>query len=298
MPSETATSVYTAAEALARAAGRGVQRFSHWRSRSLGVRGMLLYWLALPMFLATLVHGASGDLRGMLIGCGASALLLGAARFNRLAIRDSLLERQRRFATPKQSPYRPLALIAFAAFSGLTAWGLSGHGAIAAMVYALLAALGLHLAYPLVSANGAQVPASLDALGSSLRAQLQQAEERLLRLRRLAAGMRQAELASRLDAIATIGGQILLQLAGDPELVRRSQRFLHVHLEGAERVAKRYAGSHRLLPHGTLESRFRDTLVLIEKAFRTHQQMLARQDVESLDIQISVLQQQLRKQSI
>jgi len=285
-------------EALLRLPGNVWKRVLDWRRRSVGFRGLLLYVLMIPLALATVIHAISGNLVQMLLGIGASGLLLMAAKLNRLALLEDLLSRQRRFTAPRYKPTHLLRLLLFAGFAGVTAWGLAGHGAILAGVYATLAALGMSLSYPLAARDKDPLGHRQQGLSGSVRTSLEQAEERLLQLRKLGRSIGQAELDARLEAIADKGERILERLVEKPALLPGSRRFLHVHLEGAERVAKEYVKTHRLLRKGRLERRFREALLLIDKAFHDHQRDLERQQVESLDIQIAVLKEQLRTHSI
>ena len=273
-------------------------RFSAWRRNRVGVRGLLLYTLSLPMFLAVFVHAALGRADHLLFGIIACALVLLSARFNRLAIQENLSRAKRRFSRGALRPYRWLAIAAIAGFTGLTAWGLAGHGLPSALIYAMLSAVGLHLAYPDQSATLHERSPADSKLSDASMASLRKAEERLINLRMLGQKIGHPELASRLESIADTGGQILTQLAEQPDMLMRSRRFLHVYLEGAERVATHYARTHRVFRQGQLESRFRQTLMLIEQSFNKHKTALAKKHIEPLDIQIAVLQQQLRSQAI
>jgi len=282
----------------ARLASEGRERFSVWRRNRVGMRGLLLYVLVLPILIAILVHAALGQVGPLLYGIAAGALILSSARLNRLAIQENLSRAKRRFTKGGQRPYRWLAIASLAGFTGLAAWGLAEHSLLSAAVYAVLSAFGFHLAYPNDGAVPPESSGSDSKLSQASLASLQKAEERLINLRKLGQKIGQSELASRLESIADTGSQILAQLADQPELIARSRRFLHVYLEGAERVATHYARAHRNFRHEQLENRFRQTLVLIEQSVRKHKADLARKHIEPLDIQIAVLQRQLRDQAI
>jgi len=274
------------------------ERFSVWRRNRVGFRGLFIYLLALPISIAIFVHAALGQVGPLLYGIAAGALLLFAARLNRLAIQENLSRAKRRFTKGAQRPYRWFAIASLAGFTGVAAWGLAEHSLLSAAVYAGLSALGLHFAYPNDAAMPAERTGSHAALSHASLASLQKAEERLINLRRLGQKIGQAELASRLESIANTGSQILAQLAHQPDLIARSRRFLHVYLEGAERVATHYARTHSKFRHEQLENRFRQTLLSIEQSFHKHKADLAKKHIEPLDIQIAVLQRQLRNQAI
>ena len=80
--------------------------------------------------------------------------------------------------------------------------------------------------------------------------------------------------------------------------MRRARRFLVTYLEGAERVATGYAHRHRHDRDGELESNFRRVLVTIEQTFEQQYQRLLAHDLRDLDVQIEVLEQQMRREGL
>lgn len=273
---------------------RAFDRVSNWRRASIGLKGMLLYWLLPPLLLATLLHAAFGNLQSVVLGIVASALWLTSAKLNRLSIRDDLLAAKQRFVASGLPWKRALSIVLYSTAVGLIAGGLADHGGLAAVIYSLLAAVGLYLAYPKLDHSLSKENPIHIGLSPGTLESLRQAEGRLIHLRRLGQKIGQAELGMRLDRIADTGAEILQRLAKSPDLLPKSRRFLHVHLAGAERVAKHYAETHRFLRKRPLEEKFRETLELIEKSFTDHQHDLDNYHLERLDIQITVLQKQLR----
>jgi len=279
--------------------GREVgQRFAAWRRRRLGLRGVLLYLLPLPLPMASLIGLASGDAGAALSAIAAFAALIGGAYLNRRALREQLIAPERRFTRPATMPYGYLAAALVAAGTAMAAGGVVGHDTLASGLFALLAAIGFHLRYPLppprsLLASRAAVPGD-----TRVRSALETAERRLLAMELAAEGVGNLELEQRLRRIAAQGRGILEVIAARPAELSRARKFLNVYLEGAERVASRYVQTHRLSRSRALESRFRNVLAEIEAVFERQRTVLLVHDVDDLDVQIEVLRKQLEREGL
>jgi len=274
------------------------ERWTGWRRRRLGLRGVLLYLLPLPLPLAALVALAGGDFGASLAALTAFAALVAGAYLNRRSLRERLVAPARQFSRSNAAPRAYLAALLVAAGTATVAAGVLGHDTLVSAAFAVLAAVGFHLSYPLPVPRG-PTPASRPGQGDGRLAQaLELAERRLIAIELAAEGVGNQELEERLRRIALLGRGILQVVADRPTELFRARRFLNVYLEGAERVASRYARTHRLLRAGVLESNFRTVLGDIEAAFERQRTALLEHDVEDLDVQIEVLRKQLQREGI
>jgi hypothetical protein len=284
--------------AVRKLASRAWGRVQTWRGRRLGLRGSLLYVAAVPLLPAAVIALAGGRLVSAVTLSLAFAMVIAGARLNRRGLLERLLAPERRYTRATRLPYQYLAVLLVAAATGLAAYVGVGHDLPVSVTYALLAALGFHLAY--------RLPAPATVLGSgpapvsdpAARRALQQAEQQLLAIEQAALEIGHRELQQRLQRIAALGRAVLDMLAQRPADLFRARQFLHVHLEGAERVARRYARSHPLSRGQQLEARFRDVLAQIESAFARQRQQLLEHDLLDLDVQIEVLRRQLQREGI
>ena len=165
-----------------------------------------------------------------------------------------------------------------------------------ALVFAGLALGGYHLAYGLrpVGARTEETPHP----DGRLREVLEKAESQILAIELAAANLGQVELQARLRGIADQARNIIELILQRPDDLYRARRFLSVYLEGAERVASRYARTHRVNHAHPLEDSFRRVLVEIERVFQDQHERLARNDLGDLDVQISVLRKQLEQEGL
>ncbi len=122
-------------------------RLSAWRRTSLGLRGLLVSMLALPLLLAAIVGLAGGKLSVAVGAAGAWVLVLLGARVNRRGLFERLVAPDRRFTRAQRFPYQYAAALVVAIGVGLAAYSGAGHGLWTSMLFALLAAAGMMLAF-------------------------------------------------------------------------------------------------------------------------------------------------------
>ncbi len=70
------------------------------------------------------------------------------------------------------------------------------------------------------------------------------------------------------------------------------------YLEGAQNVTEGYAKAHGDAGSAELEEKFRNVLITIEDVFKEQHTKLLENDVMDLDIQIEVLQMQLKREGV
>jgi hypothetical protein len=274
------------------------ERFLAWRRSRLGLRGWLLYLLPLPLGLAALIALAKGDFGTALAAVGSLLCLFAGANLNRRGMREELLAPTRRYTRPLRLPYKYLAAALIAAGTAAAAYAVVGQGIAVSLSFGLLALLGFHLAYRLPPLQELLARAPVETGDKALRRVLEQAEHRVLAIETVADQVANLELAQRLRRIAAHGRAVLELIAERPADRYRARKFLNVYLEGAERVATRYAKTHRLARTQVLEDNFRRVLTEIEAVFERQRSRLHQQDVLDLDIQIEVLRRQLEREGI
>lgn len=272
--------------------------FVAWRRSRLGLRGVLLYMLATPLAFAAIISLAKGSFSEAFAAGTAFGLITAGAFLNRRGILEELIAPERRFTRSWDLPHKYLAVLAVAVGTTTAAYGAVGQGGLVSATFGLLAAVGFHLAYRLPRPQVAFGTPRKAVRDKSLQKALAQAELRILAIEKAALRIGNRELEQRLRRIAGQGRAVLDQVVARPDERFRARRFLNVYLEGAERVASRYAKTHRLMRDKELEQNFRNVLVEIETVFGRQLNRLAEHDVFDLDVQIEVLRKQLEREGI
>jgi 5-bromo-4-chloroindolyl phosphate hydrolysis protein len=269
-----------------------------WRRTRLGLRGWLLYVLAVPLPFAAVVALAGGRLAAALAAGAGFALIGVGAWLNRRGMLEELVAPERRFTRTLRPPHKYLAALAVGLGTTVAAYGAAGQGLLVSLTFGALAVLGFHLTYRLPAPRAALGLTRREVTDKTLQKALAQAEGRILAIEKTALSVGNAELEQRLARIASKGRAVLEIIVERPVERFRARKFLNVYLEGAERVAGRYVKTHRLARGRALEQNFRNALIEIEQVFDRQLARLAEHDVFDLDVQIEVLRKQLEREGI
>jgi len=266
-------------------------------------RGLLLYFLALPLIPAAVVALGSGDVKAALANSAALGLIYVGATMIRRGIGLQLQATKRswqRRASP--TPYRLIGSVMVAVASFLVAsFGITsngGHGLIVSALFGGAALLGCYLYYDFDStARDDDIPL-VGITTEELIDLLDEAEDRIEAIEVAGKSIKNTEFRDRLRRITTEARKITKAIEEDPTDARRARKFLKVYLDGAQQVTEGYARMHKTDDTGQLEDNFRRVLTTIETVIADQQQKLKENNVSELDVQIEVLQMQLEKEGV
>jgi 5-bromo-4-chloroindolyl phosphate hydrolysis protein len=257
-----------------------------------------LFLLPMPLFFASLVDLASGDLgRFALTGGGlASFFTAGTLMWRALIAEARYLLGER--LDPPAFPLKAASLVLTALGTGLASLA-GGNSMAVVIVFAVLAAVG-HAAFYGRDLRRSRVNvARVDGIDiDAVTAQVKQAYGRLRGIEAAARNITVREFGERLARITDIGRDILAEIERDPRDASRARRFLNVYLDSAEKVTTQYAQSHRQLRHQPLEENFRQLLVDMEQNFSDQRKKLLETDAMNLDVDIEVLKTRLKREGI
>ena len=184
--------------------------------------------------------------------------------------------------------------------------GLCAGGLAAAMLsvggQGTEVALMMAIAY--LCAHGAAIsPLSPDPwkgrnVSESLKARIESARSVVERIKTANHRIHSPELSAALDSLYAKGQRIIGLLEAQPVLVRRSDRFLTVYLDGAARVSEKYADIHRQTDSVELDQSYREFLDRTIRTFDQQHEALIADDVLDLDVEIEVLQKRMVSEGI
>jgi len=127
---------------------------------------------------------------------------------------------------------------------------------------------------------------------------LEEAETKITSIENAARSIHELELKDRLRKITDKAREILDVIEEDPRDLRRARKFMKVYLEGAEKVTNGYVKMHPGAKDAKLDNNFRNVLITIENVFTEQHTKLMENDVLDLDIEIEVLQAQLKHEGV
>ncbi len=263
-----------------------------------GLKGLLLYILPFPALIAGIVALIRGDIAGTLVTGGAFAAYMLAAHIARHGFKHEGEYKRRQIARAPRAPFKTVAAIVIAVTTTLLANLGANYSLPAAMVLGGVAFLGFTLSYGLdprrdktgnISGYGVSVEEVLAAL--------EQAEVRITAIDHAKRKITNPDYQQRLHRITGKARQILNTIEEDPVRLSHARKFLKVYLEGAKKVTEGYvkSSSNHIGTTAALETDFSNVLNAIETTFEEQHTKLLSNDNFDLDVQIEVLEQQLKR---
>ena len=274
------------------------ERYKHLARPFSPLAGLLMFWLPLPVLLAAIGSLIDGDLVGLFNNGVGYSLFLGGAMLLRRGLRSEA-DYSRRQVAKTPWPFKALGGGLIGLATGMVAWTSAGHSPIMSVIFGALASLGCYLTYGFDPRTAKRFTDrdGIDSTDRVLQA-LTQAEHSIAAIEQAIRNIHNAEINGRLRRIVGQARQILTMLEEDPRDLRRARKFLNVYLDGAKHVTEGYARTHGRAQAPELENNFRQVLATIEQVFGEQQQKLLEADVTDLDVQIEVLNTQLKREGV
>lgn len=288
-------------EKLARQKAQAIQSYRQRRQQAaaLAPRNSRLLWLLpLPLIPAMLIALAGGQFAAFVGNACSYSLFFTGAMLTRYGFRQEVNQRQQRFQKSIRWPFKTMGGLTVALATALTAWAGAGHDLPIAMGFGGGAFVAFVLLY---GVDVRQLPVKVKEYAGNMQPvaeALQQAEQQIFSIEQANSRINQLELNERLTRIIALARDILTEIARDPRDFRRARKFLNTYLDGAERVVNGYAETHTHLHSQTLEDNFRRVLVTIEEVFGQQYQRLLENDLRDLDVDMEVLENQLKSEGL
>lgn len=274
------------------------QRYVGQSQQQKTLQGLMLFFLPAALIPASIIALGRGHFIAIIVNAGALAIYLLAAVLLRKGIIAEKIYQENEINPPPKWPYKTFAAILVATTTGLIAWLGIGETLAVAMVYALCAFLGMYLSYGLDPRTRAKIQDSGGYTGAEITQMLEEARQKIVHIEQANAEITNAEMNRRISTICGTANNILTEIKSDPKDLRRTRKFLNVYLEGASQVTSGYAKTHQQTQNEALEQNFRNVLQTIEEVFAEQHRKLLEEEVFDLDVQIEVLNTQLKHEGI
>jgi hypothetical protein len=259
-------------------------------------KGRLLWLLPLPLIPAAVLALASGQVGALVADSAAYGLYVAGAMLARRGFQDEAEYHRRRLASAPWPPFKTLAALTIALATFVTAWLGAGHHLAAGIAFGIGAFVAFVLVYGLDPRRGKTLPKRAGVDTDEAGRLLAQAEHKVAAIEQAGQRIGHPELRERLGRISALARDILHEIERDPADLRRARRFLTTYLDGAQRVVTGYADTHPQGGAHHLEDNFRRVLATIEEVFEAQYARLQENDLRELDVQIEVLETQLKRE--
>lgn len=263
-----------------------------------GLRGVLLYILPLPILLAAIIALIQGKvIMTLLLGASFAGFIISAILARHGLKLEATFERKR-FAKAPGTPFKSVAAILLGITTGLTALFAAEHGLFSSILTGTAAFLGFMFSYgldPRKDKTGNIVGISAEEVIEALEA----AEIKISGIEETKRVIKDLNVKHSIDRITKKARDILKVIEEDPADLQRARKFLKVYLDGAQRVTQKYADTHKKdATTKELDSNFANVLASIEDTFEKQHEKLKENNQFDLDVQIEVLETQLKQDGI
>jgi 5-bromo-4-chloroindolyl phosphate hydrolysis protein len=263
-----------------------------------GLKGLLLYFLPIPILIAAIVSLVQGNFWKTLILSSSFAGFMLAAIIARHGLKIESTFEKKKFAKAPGTPYKTVAAIILGITTAVTAYFAASQPLFASILTGAAALLGFTFSYGLDPRKDKTGNLSLGVSAEEVIEALEAAEIKISGLETAKRQISNLDYKNSLDRIADKAREILSVIEDDPRDLQRARKFLRVYLSGAERVALQYADTHKKdATTDKLDADFGRVLSSIEDTFNTQHSKLKENNQFDLDVQIEVLETQLKHKS-
>ena len=271
-------------------------RFSGKKASSFSWRVLGLYAASAPLVIPGL-----GGLLAANIGAAMATLpswlaLILAAWLTAEGLKAEAAYEERAVAKPPAFPRK----IAAAGLTGLALFAVMllrvDTGLIQSIIFGALAA-GAHIAaFGLDPMKAKGVVGVDDAELNLVAEKIDQAEAVVNATVKAAERLKDRALEDRVDALTYAARDILREIQSDPRDLRRSRKFLSVHLVGLRDATLKLANARAKGAEGALAGEYAALLADLEQSFAKHRETLLIDDKVDLEVEIEVLRDRLKQE--
>ncbi len=266
-----------------------------------GLKGILLYLLPLPVLVTALISLMRGAVMDTLVtGAAFAAYIVGAA-IARQGFRLQGEYERRKIARAPSTPYKTIAALFISITSGVLNWWMSDYKIASIPEDVLITAatfLGFALYYGLDPRKDKAGKLSIGVTIEEVLDALDAANGKIDAIEQARRHINNPEFNARLQRITNKAREVLDSIEEDPTRLSRARKFLKVYLDGTQRVTEGYARTHQGQPPAALETNFSRVLDSLEQTFTEQQTKLLEDEHFDLDVQIEVLETQLKREGV
>ncbi len=273
------------------------QEYQHDSNPSnFNLRGLLLYILPSPLFIKLLLSLITFSPRRLILSAAALFLFYSAAHMTRTSL-ARLAEYQAKPTPMKVKDYRLLSMI-YIGVGVLLLMFLIRRPLLVTVGMSCCAMLGYYLSYGITAPTPAQ-KVDFDAMPKATREAIQSAYADIERIESLAGQLTRAEdqsIADNVNKVVAQSYKILDLLSHSPEDAGRARRFLNVYTNRIKEILEQYLGLVKYDKADEYRARLAEVLAETYKAFAEQESKLLDDDQFKLDVQLEVLDEQIKNE--
>ncbi|OQX02517.1 MAG: 5-bromo-4-chloroindolyl phosphate hydrolysis protein [Thiothrix lacustris] len=266
-----------------------------------GIKGILLYVLPLPALITAIGSLMRGDVMDTLVTGGIFAAFMIGASVARHGFRLQGEYERRKIARAPTTPFKTVAALIISIATGALEWWGNDFAMGDILSSALIGAatfLGFALYYGLDPRKDKAGNISIGVTIEEVLEALDAANVKIDAIEQARRKIPNPEFNARLQRITSKAREVLESIEEDPTRLSRARKFLKVYLDGTQRVTEGYARTHQEERAVALETNFSRVLDSLEQTFTEQQTKLLEDNHFDLDVQIEVLETQLKREGV
>ncbi|RVU86127.1 5-bromo-4-chloroindolyl phosphate hydrolysis protein [Leucothrix sargassi] len=265
----------------------------------LGLKGILLYMMPVPVLLAAVISLVRGDFWATIINGSAFAAFMLAAVIARHGFKVEHQYHTKKLALAPTTPYKTVAALILSITTGLTALFAADYTLFSSILIGGATLLAFYLCYGLDPRGNKTGNIGLGVSAEEVFEALEAANIKIDAIEGARKNINNLRFDQHLDRIIGKARNIITLIENDPNDLPRARKFLKVYLDGTQRVTESYAKTHRNEATTVeLDTNFENVLNSIESTFDEQHEKLKKQDRFDLDVNIEVLETQLKREGI
>jgi len=262
------------------------------------LKGLMLFIVPFPVLLSAMIDLFRSDFWGAIINASAFAGFMIAASVARIGFRNEGKYYRRSLALAPTIPYKTIAALLLAITTGLTAWWSIHYGLFNSMAIGIATFIGFSLYYGLDPRKNKSGNISMGVSAEDVIKALEEADIRIIEIEAARKKIKNMDFNQQIQRITLKAREIVNMIEEEPKYLNRSRKFLKVYLKGAKQVTETYANTADIDTATELNHNFSQVLSSIEATFIQQKNELTKNDHFDLDVQIEVLNTQLKQEGI
>ena len=266
----------------------------------IGLKGILLFIMPVPVLVAAVISLIGGNFWATIINGSAFAGFMLSAIIARHGFKVEQLYHSKKLALAPTTPFKTVAALLLSITTALTAFlATDNYNIFSSILIGLATLLAFYLWYGLDPRSNKTGNIGLGVSAEEVFEALEAANIKIDAIETARTQISNAQFDRHLDRIIIKARNIITLIENDPSDLPRARKFLKVYLDGTRRVTESYAKTHRNeATTVALDGNFSNVLNSIESTFDEQHEKLKKQDQFDLDVNIEVLETQLKREGI
>ncbi|MGB1309561.1 MAG: 5-bromo-4-chloroindolyl phosphate hydrolysis family protein [Leucothrix sp.] len=266
----------------------------------MGLKGILLFIMPVPVLVAAIISLVGGEFWSTIINGAAFTGFMLSAIIARHGFKIEQLYHSRKLALAPTTPFKTISALLLSITTGLTAYlATANYGLFSSILIGGATLLAYYLWYGLDPRRDKTGNIGLGVTAEEVFEALEAANIKIDAIENARTQISNVAFDQHLDRIIDKARNIITLIESEPNDLPRARKFLKVYLDGTKRVTESYAKTHRNdATTVELDTNFSNVLNSIESTFDEQHEKLKRQDQFDLDVNIEVLETQLKREGI